>query len=154
MLGGDREPARPYLTISSARHLFSYLRERNNKIQRLILHTENLPAFERPCPDPGLHIFQSEWEKSNSMPLVCSMVYDDGAEDAATNVTCPGLSKELNASLGCLGEGQIAPLARETLPLKVALDEPLTASEWRDLGHLGEAEQLRVRQRSHLAQPL
>ncbi len=129
--GYEPAPAKPILTISSARHLFSYLRERNQKIQRLILHSG------APSPSPFTFDGQPSWAVQNSSTLVCNMVYDGDAEEGCLSVTCPSLSKELNARLDRLARGgssRIVPaeLDEESLPLHVALDGPLSVDQWLD----------------------
>ncbi|RYO92307.1 hypothetical protein DL764_008149 [Monosporascus ibericus] len=134
-LGVEPPAPRPFLTISSARHLFSYLRERNESIQRLILHSG------APVP-PVASFFASlisrepSWAMRNSITFVCNMIYDGDAEERRLSVTCPDLSTDMNAQLSRLTQqadrDRINPreLHVDRLRLKTALDGPLTMDEW------------------------
>lgn len=136
--GHPRDPApTPFITVSSARRLFSYLRERSKSIRRLVLHSGAPPSmvfttiYTRDKP---------YWAMQNSLTLVCNMVYEGNAKEGAVSVTCPSLSNELNKKLDRLSRGDgdrivLADLDVKELPLKTALDGPLTMAEWEDWRH-------------------
>ncbi|RYP68515.1 hypothetical protein DL770_008427 [Monosporascus sp. CRB-9-2] len=138
-LGFEPPAPRPFLTVSSARHLFSYLRKRNVSIQRLILHSG--------APVPPVAFFASlisrepSWAMRNSVNFVCNMVYDGDAEERRLIVTCPDLSRDMNAQLSRLAKqadrDRIDPreLDADWLRLKAALDGPLTMDEWKAWQH-------------------
>ncbi|KAI1375971.1 hypothetical protein F4677DRAFT_419907 [Hypoxylon crocopeplum] len=124
---GSTPPPTPFLTISSARHLFGYLRERSSSVQRLILHS-GAPVNFTLSGKPS-------WEMQNSITFVCNIVYNGDAEEGFLEVTCSNLSRELNSQLYRLAQGDgdripTAELDARTLPLKLALDGPLTMDEW------------------------
>ncbi|RYP63440.1 hypothetical protein DL771_009293 [Monosporascus sp. 5C6A] len=133
-LGNEPPAPRPLLTVSSARHLFSYLRERNESIQRLILHSG------APLPPSLLEIAllgnKPSWAMHNSVTFVCNMVYDGDAEEGSLSVTCPDLSTDMNAQLRRLAQqadqGRMDPreLDGDRIRLQAALDGPLTMDEW------------------------
>ncbi|RYP16767.1 hypothetical protein DL767_010133 [Monosporascus sp. MG133] len=139
-LGIEPPAPRPFLTISSARHLFSYLRERNESIQRLILHSG--------APVPPVAFFfatlisrEPSWAMRNSVTFVCDMVYDGDAEERRLSVTCPDLRTDMNAQLCRLAQqadrGRMDPreLDVDGLRLRAALDGPLTMDEWEAWQH-------------------
>lgn len=117
----------PFLTVSSSRRLFSYLHERNKNIRRLILHS-GAPWHESWDGHPT-------WDMQNSMTFVCTMVYACGEEGGSIRVTCPDLGRALNAELEHLDQvdrdwSVSSKLDPVRVPLKVALDGPLTEDEW------------------------
>jgi hypothetical protein len=126
---GRATPPTPHLTVSAARQLFGYLRERNKNIQRLELGSCARSFFSFVSDQPS-------WEMQNSISLVCEGSIRDGdvVEDFI-RVTCPRFSKEMNAELGRLANGNREgrgglPEDATRLSLKVALDGPLTRDEW------------------------
>jgi hypothetical protein len=89
----------PYVTVSAARQLFSYLLERNKNIQRLELGSRARSVF-------AFVLDQPSWGKQNSISLVCERyIRDDDAAEGFLRVTCPDLSKEMNAELSRLAKG-------------------------------------------------
>ncbi|KPM46355.1 hypothetical protein AK830_g184 [Neonectria ditissima] len=135
---GTKPPApTPLLTTTSARHLFRYLRERNNNIQRVTLHSG------APLPDFSM-LFgtrldrEPSWAMHNSVSFVCSVVYDsEGTEEDGDrlSVSCLELNTEMNARLCRLDRADRKPedygkLYADGLRLRVALDGPLNAIEW------------------------
>lgn len=128
-LGTNHDPApTPILTMSSAHHLFSYLRERNKTIQRLILHS-GCPLYLSVDGILG-------WSMQNSMTFACTMTYPCDAEGGVISVTCPNLTKELNTQLASLAKVDndwvnSKELDAKRVPLKVALEGPLAVDEWR-----------------------
>ncbi|RYP53569.1 hypothetical protein DL768_001487 [Monosporascus sp. mg162] len=132
-LGLEPPAPRPFLIVSLARHLFSYLRERNESIQRLILHSG------APVPYVGCLAFlicEPSWAMHNCVTFVCNMVHDGDAGERRICVTCPDLSTDMNAQLSRLAQqadrDRIDPrkLDVDGLRLKTALDGPLTMDEW------------------------
>ncbi|KAL6407527.1 hypothetical protein AUP68_08546 [Ilyonectria robusta] len=139
---GDEPPApTPLLTISSARHLGDYLRERNDMIQRVTLHSG------APGPDSGhpsrhllgtdLYIPGPSWAEHNSVTFEYEMAYDSEVIDLRrSSITCLDLSFAMNARLYQLAQGgprqQTDPgkLNADELCLIVALDGPLNKVEW------------------------
>ncbi|KAI1080912.1 hypothetical protein F5B20DRAFT_588874 [Whalleya microplaca] len=127
----------PYITVSSARYLFDYLRKEENNIQRLILHS-GAPGYgflhRQYCGEPP-------WSEQNCITLVCNMVYHSDAQQGVFSVTCPSLSKELNVELNRLAQQDdrnqinLKELDEKSLPLKIALDGPLTMDEWKTWRH-------------------
>ncbi len=130
-LGNGRPaPPTPHLTVFAARQLFGYLRERNKNIQCLKLGSR--------APSAAPYWFRSHpcWEVQNSISFVCEVSIRDGdAAEGFIRVTCPDLSREMNAELGHLVKGnrkERRGLSEDVtrLPLKVALDGPLPIDEW------------------------
>jgi hypothetical protein len=83
----------PHVTVSAARHLFAYLRERNRNIQRLELYSgaPSPPGFAFRHPN-------SDWAMQNSVRLLCEVSLRDGdSVDGFIRVTCPDFSEEMNA---------------------------------------------------------
>jgi len=119
----------PHLTVSAARQLFAYLRERNKNIRRLELCSGTLKkwTFTR---DPS-------WASQNSIRLLCEVSSRDiDAAYGFVRVTCPDFSTKMNAELGHFssketreGRRGVAEDAKRLL-LEVALDGPLTYDEW------------------------
>lgn len=145
--------AHPHLTVGAARHLASYLRRRNPRLQRLVLHsglgewgTPRKTAADRQTPSPRNEL---NWTDFNCVSLVCEFVTAPPTgtdEDGGLIITCPELSRELNwrlrrlemslndddDDLGLRGERMAATdLNEKTLPVKVALDGPLSGAEWK-----------------------
>lgn len=119
----------PHLTVSAARQLFAYLRERNKNIRRVEL-CSGAPRGWTYTGDPS-------WASQNSIRLLCEVsLRDVDVADGFMRVTCPDFSKEMNAELHRLsketreGRRGVAEDAK-TLLLEVALDGPLTYDEWR-----------------------
>jgi hypothetical protein len=118
----------PHLTVSAARQLFAYLRERNKNIRHLELCSGTLKKWTY-TNDPS-------WASRNSIRLLCE-VSSRGidAADGFVRVTCPDFSTIMNAELGRLfketreGKRGVAEDAKRLL-LEVALDGPLTFDEW------------------------
>ncbi|KAL9617805.1 MAG: hypothetical protein Q9160_007410 [Pyrenula sp. 1 TL-2023] len=128
---GTKPPApTPLLIVSSARHIFSYLHERNRNIWRLILHSGtpyNPYSFDN----------RDTWSDHMSITYVCNMAYDGDAGEGRISVTCPDLSPEMNERLDRLVQkSDLDPLDPRTLDkagllLKSALEGPLTWDDWK-----------------------
>ncbi|KAI4866633.1 hypothetical protein F4820DRAFT_243761 [Hypoxylon rubiginosum] len=137
-LGYGRDPApTPFVTVSSASYLFGYLCKRSKSIQRLILHSGAPSSLIMTGPYTRDKPF---WAMQNSVTLVCNMAYEGNAKGGVLSVTCPNLSNELNRKLARLSRGEgdgiiLADLDVKELPLKTALDGPLTMAEWEDWQH-------------------
>jgi hypothetical protein len=129
-LGDGHRPLTPYLNVSAARQLFSYLRKRNQNIQRLEL------GLRAPSSPPYWYGDQPCWAVQNSISFVCEVSIRDGdAAEGFLKVTCPDLSREMNAELDRLAKGnregkRRVPEDAMRLSLNVALDGPLTMDEW------------------------
>lgn len=126
---GGPELRTPHLTVSAARQLFAYLRERNKNIRRLEL-CSGAPRKWTLTGDPS-------WASQNAIRLLCEVLLRDvDAADGFVRVTCPDFSTKMNAELGRLsketreGRRGVAEDAKRLL-LEVALDGPLTYGEWR-----------------------
>lgn len=122
-------PPMPYITVSTIRQLFTYLRKRNRNIQRLELCSG--------APSTWSYYGRPPWEEQNSIRLVCEVsLRDVDAADGFVRVTCPDFSTEMNAELSRLAKenrGGKRGLAEDAtrLLLEVALDGPLTLDEWK-----------------------
>ncbi|KAI1778974.1 hypothetical protein F4818DRAFT_403050 [Hypoxylon cercidicola] len=99
-LGHGRESVpTPFVTASSARHLFSYLRERSKSIQCLIIHSGAPLDMTKSIAVRFWPAIELSWAVCNSVTLVCNVVYKGHADGGFLSVTCPGLSNELNKQL-------------------------------------------------------
>jgi F-box domain len=127
-------PPIPHVTVSTARYLFAYLRERNRNIQRLEL-CSGAPS----APNTATWTPDADWAMQNSLRLLCEVSLRDGdAADGFIRVTSPDFSKEMNAELGrrvmensAAGRRGLAADGMGLLKLEVALDGPLTLQEWK-----------------------
>lgn len=145
-LGDASQPPAPFLTFSSARHLFSYLHERSKSIQRLILHS-GAPSIIKDWPwweqrgNPMMMLSKNwVWNEQNIISLVCNMVYDGDSGESFIDVSSPSLSRESNVRLHRLARGGgdrivTSELDAKEMSLKIALDGPLTMDEWNALWH-------------------
>ncbi|KAK8086245.1 hypothetical protein PG994_001219 [Apiospora phragmitis] len=146
----------PHLTVASARHLAGYLRRRNPRLQRLVLRSGRGERRSRECIKAPLPCNEPDWIRLNFVSFVCDFVMpapppandghddDDDHDNGDIVITCPELSRSLNARLRHLAlssqdddqgsrkkEGLVATqLDEKSLPLKVALDGPLSEGEW------------------------
>ncbi|KAH8664519.1 hypothetical protein BX600DRAFT_464585 [Xylariales sp. PMI_506] len=133
-LGSGMEPApTPFVTVHAASHLFGYLRDQGNTLQRLVLHSG--------APLNSLQDGNPSWQMQNSITLLCDMVYHGDAAEGAPRVTCPDLSRVFNARLEALASGNGDPIPLEeldakSLPLHLALNGPLSQQEWEAWRHL------------------
>ncbi|KAK7421103.1 hypothetical protein QQZ08_010107 [Neonectria magnoliae] len=122
----------PPFTASSARHLFRYLRERNENMPRATLHSGSTLPPIKGCFESLIDLGPS-WAMHNSVDFVCDIVYDSESPDGGLNVWCRDLSKHMNAQLYSLsqraGRELLDPqkLDADGLHLRVALDGPLDA---------------------------
>ncbi|KAK8134579.1 hypothetical protein PG984_006591 [Apiospora sp. TS-2023a] len=142
-----------HLTIAAARHLAGYLRRRNPRLQRLVLRS-GLGEWRRTVGQEN-PVSRSElnWIDFNCVSYMCEFVVapplTDADDESGIIITCPELSRELNWRLRSLatlptdenygddkgstrGECLVATdLDEKALPLKVALDGPLSGAEWK-----------------------
>ncbi|KAK7920474.1 hypothetical protein PG985_008496 [Apiospora marii] len=145
--------AHPHLTVAAARHLAGYLRQRNPRLQRLVLRSglgewratpHRTVSQQTPVPRSKLN-----WIDLNCVSFVCEFVEPpllaDANDDASIIITCPELSREMNWRLRSFASSShndddeihrrerlvATDLDQKTLPLKVALDGPLWGAEWK-----------------------
>ncbi|KAF4468220.1 hypothetical protein FALBO_4896 [Fusarium albosuccineum] len=141
----DRDPPAmaPSLTISSARHLFHYIRKRNGNIQRLTLHSDApLPPTPMLFGNVVEEFRQPEpsWARYNNVSFVCEKNYrgEGSKEDEGgyLSVSCPNLSWDKNAELNRLAQHsdrkvvEFTKYTLDELRYRVALDGPLDKEEW------------------------
>ncbi|KAM5369043.1 hypothetical protein ACJZ2D_009138 [Fusarium nematophilum] len=139
-LGHESPAPTPLLTVSSARHLGDYLRERNENIQRVTLHSGAPSPFSgRPSNLLGMDFYVPgpSWAKQNSVSFEYEMVYDgEVADRRRSSVICLDLSSDMNARLCQLAQGatrkQTDPreLSEDEIRLIAALEGPLNKAEW------------------------
>lgn len=123
----------PSLTVSAARHLFGYLRDRNQSIERVTLYVGELSVHnDRKMPDLC-------WGSRNEVLFVCKMVYQGESPEAGgqLHVSCPHLSMEMNEQIRLLDQQadrkrpDLESLDGDGLRIWVALKGPLSEDEWK-----------------------
>ncbi|KAM0418793.1 hypothetical protein ACHAPT_012303 [Fusarium lateritium] len=140
-LGYESPAPTPLLTVSSASHLGGYLRDQNENIQRVTLHSgAPSPSWVHPSAHflgTDLYIPGPSWAKHNSVTFEYGMVYDgDVMNRRRSSVTCLDLSSGMNRRLRQLAQGtnrqETDPeeLNEDDIRLIAALDGPLDKPEW------------------------
>ncbi|KAF4467860.1 hypothetical protein FALBO_5260 [Fusarium albosuccineum] len=141
-LGDQSLASKPVLTISSAHHLGDYLRERNENIQRVTLHSgAPRPYSGRTSRRPlgsDFYIPGPSWAQCNSVTFEYQMVYDAEAMNLRrSRVICLDLGSGMNARLRHLAQGAVTrrqmnlgELNADEIRLIAALDGPLSKVEW------------------------
>lgn len=141
-LGRGPPAPEPTLTVRSARHLGDYLRQRNENIQRVILHSGAPRPYtgrlERQVLGSDFYTPRHTWDQYNSVTFEYQMVYDAVAMNhRRSSVICLDLSSDMNARLRRLAQGaatrqQINPEELDAAEIRLisALDGPLGKVEW------------------------
>ncbi|KAH6886290.1 hypothetical protein B0T10DRAFT_607986 [Thelonectria olida] len=139
-LGRERPAPTPLLTAASARHLFRYMRERNENIKKVMLHS-GAPVPSIGWTWMGAYNDEPTWAMHSTISLVCNMVYNgEGPEEEGggwISVSCPDMTADMNRQLHRMSQQtdrelpDPVKLNRAELRLRVALDGPLDEAGWR-----------------------
>lgn len=123
---GSDAPARPYLTVSSARHLCEYMHDRSVTLQSLILHSGC-----RPQPTHGYPTDEVLWRAANTTSFTCDMV---NQTSSLFTLTCSNLDAAQNEKIQSnlqSGEHRIVDFPKgQNVAFKVAIDGPLSMEDW------------------------
>lgn len=119
--------AKPAVNVFSAQKLFHHIRSRNKHLQRLRIHSNA----------PQLHYMSDwwAWSRENASSIVCEANGPD--TDDGLFVTCPKLDHKGNTDLRRIvkssgnTKNDVKHQKEAPLPLKIAIDGPLSVEEWR-----------------------
>ena len=125
---------RPFLNVSSASHLFGYIRGQNDNIQRLTLHS-GLP-YQQNDFTWGIPEYPRTFIEYYKVTFICTMAYDGGSGESRISITYPRLSRDMNGELNRLAQQaepswrDLGELNLEELHLEAAFNRPLTGAVW------------------------